>query len=287
MALSPFRKRKYTREVLAKYNMLNCNPSVIPMSVSQQLTLDMCPSTPAEQHAMAEVPYRPSLGSVRYLVTCTRPDVCLAAGVHSRFMHNPGNVHWQSNKRMVKYLNHTNDFGITYHASLNKDAPRLIGWSDSDWGGDQDTRYSTSGFVFVLAGGAISWQSRKQATVALSSTEAEYVAAAMAAKEGIWLQRLLEELQIFKPLPITLHLDNQSCIHLAKNPKHHEKTKHVDFKYHFIRELVEEGKINLEYTPTEYMWADFLTKAVPKVKHDACCSNLPIQPVFHPTEGGV
>ncbi|MCO5574355.1 hypothetical protein L7F22_028138 [Adiantum nelumboides] len=187
-------QRQYTREVLAEYNMLNCNPSIIPMSVSQRLTLDMCPSTPAEQHAMVEVPYRPSLGSVRYLVTCTRPDVCLDAGVHSRFMHNPGKVHWQSNKRMLNYLNHTNDFGITYHSSLNKDALRLIGWSDSNWGGDQDTHHSTSGFVFVLAGGAISWQSRKQSTVALSSTEAEYVAAAMAAKEGIWLQRLLEEL---------------------------------------------------------------------------------------------
>ncbi|MCO5561605.1 hypothetical protein L7F22_015226 [Adiantum nelumboides] len=188
---------------------------------------------------------------------------------------------------MLRYLNYTKDFGITYHASSSNSAPQLIGWSDSNWGGDQDTRHSTSGFVFVLAGGAISWQSREQSTVALSSTEEEYVAAAMAAKESIWLQRLLEELQIFKPLPITLYLDNQSCIHLAKNPKHHEKTKQVDFKDHFIRELVEEGKINLEYTPTEYMWADFLTKAVPKIKHDSCCSNLSIQPVASLKEGGV
>lgn len=188
---------------------------------------------------------------------------------------------------MLRYLNHTAHYGIAYTASLDGAAPRLIGWSDFDWGGNLDTHHSTFGFVFVLVGGAISWQSRKQSTVVLSSTEAEYVAAALAAKEGIWIQRLLEELPMFRSLPIIFYLDNQLCIHLAKNPKHHEKTKHVDFKYHFIRELVEEEKIKLEYTPTEYMWVDFLTKAVPKAKHDACCSNLGIRAIPDPKEGGV
>ena len=129
---------------------------------------------------------------------------------------------------------------ITYHKKRFNPFT-LQGWSDSDWGGDLNTRHSTSSFVFTLAGGAISWQSRKQQTIALSTTKVEYVAMALASKEGLWIQRLLQEMGISKLPPFTLYIDNMSCITLVKNPKHHRKTKHVDFKFHFIRELTEFG----------------------------------------------
>lgn len=150
-----------------------------------------------------------------------------------------------------------------------------MGWSDLDWGGDLDTRHSTSSFVFLMGGGAISWQSRKQTSVALSSTEGEFVTATTTTKEGVWLQKLLEELGVTRaPKQILLHIDNQSCITLIKTPRHHEKTKHVDYKYHYIKELAEEGSLQLQYTPTQRMWAAMLIKSVPRKKHEDCCQAL-------------
>ena len=128
-----------------------------------------------------------------------------------------------------------------------------------------------------MAGAAITWQSKKQESVTLSSSEAEFVAVALATKEGLWLQTILKELQICKPLQLKIFCDNISCIYLAKNPKHSEKTKHVDLKYHFIRELTEENKLTLEFTPTSHMWADFLTKPLSVDKFEACCKNLGLQ----------
>ena len=151
---------------------------------------------------------------------------------------------------------------------------QLSGWTDSDWGGDVDGRKSTSGFVYCLAGAAIAWRSKKQTTVALSSTEAEYVAAALAAKEGIWIHSILEELNLFKTSKLILHCDNQSCIKLACNPKMSDNIRHVSFKHHFLRDLIEEKKLDLKYASTTLMWANFLTKPVPQTKHIACCRKI-------------
>ena len=137
-----------------------------------------------------------------------------------------------------------------------------------------DDRKSTSGYVYTFAGGAIAWRSKKQATVSLSSTEAEYVAATLAAKEGIWLKAILEEINLSEEKPIEIYCDNQSYIKLAINPRMSDNIRHISFKHHFLRDLIEEKKINLKFTPSTSMWADFLTKSVPNHKHVQCCKNI-------------
>ncbi|MCO5593130.1 hypothetical protein L7F22_047136 [Adiantum nelumboides] len=209
---------------------------------------------------MKQHPYAKGMGKTRYLVSGSRIDVCYVINFLSCFMHNPGIKHWKSFKRVLRYLNHTKNYGICYSRSQSGSPlmPLLLGWSDSNWGGNLDSRRSTSGFLFMLAGGAISWSSKRQMAVILSSAEAEFVAVAQATKEGMWIQMLLTELNMIpQPSLITFQV---SCIYLARNPKHSEKTKHMDLKYHFIREMVEEKKLFLEHTSTEDMWTDFLTK---------------------------
>jgi hypothetical protein len=139
---------------------------------------------------------------------------------------------------------------------------------DADWGSDVNDRKSTSGYAFTLAGGAISWSSKKQSAVALSSTEAEYIAGAHAAKEAIWLGRLFNGLQQPSTFPIPLYIDNQSAIAIARNPEFHDRTKHIDIRYHFLRHKVESGELVLDYLPTADQPADILTKGLAREKHD-------------------
>lgn len=196
-------------------------------------------------------------------------------------MHNPCIKHWKALLRVLRYLQHTRNLGLMYHCDTNPShLTALLGWSDSDWGGEIDTRRSTAGYTFTLAGAAVTWQSTKQDKVTLSSTEAEFVAVALATKEGLWIQMLIEELKIIPCIPLKILCDNMSCIHLVKNPKHSEKTKHVDLKYHFIREMVEDKKLELEHISTDHMWADFLTKPLPTQKHELCCTNLGLHRVI-------
>jgi hypothetical protein len=228
-------QRKLLHAILLKYEMADCKPIHTPMIVACKLSMNDCPSTPTEEEFMATLPYRQILGSIRYLVSCTRPDLSYCAGFLSRFMHNPGIAHWQPLKRVLRYLQYTKDTGITYHNfQLQNSSHRngylqapLCGWSDSDWGGDIDTSRSTSGMVFLFAGGAISWRSKRQDSVALSSTEAEYIAAALTSKEGLWIKTICEELDIFKLSEVKIYCDNQSCIKLAENPKITDQNKHI------------------------------------------------------------
>ena len=182
-------------------------------------------------------------------------------------------AHWRQAKRLLRYINHTKDLCLVYAMTTSINPP-LLAWSDADWGGDKDTRRSTSGYVFTLSGGAVSWQSKLQKSVAQSSTEAEYVALSLAAKEGIWIRRFLEETRICSISTITLQCDNKSAILMTKQHKQSERTKHIDFKVHFIRDLVEEKTCTVEYTPTEEQWADFLTKPTSREKHWQCCKHL-------------
>ena len=275
---------QYIESVLKRFDMLHCKPISTPMSTPCKLSIEDAPRTIKERDEMLNVPYKQILGCIRYLVSCTRPDLCFTAGILSRFMQDPGPKHWQALKRLLRYLKRTKDMVLTYSRSQSEsinmnlegwtNPSQLSGWTDSDWGGDVDGRKSTSGFVYCLAGAAIAWRSKKQTTVALSSTEAEYVAAALAAKEGIWIHSILEELNLFKTSKLILHCDNQSCIKLACNPKMSDNIRHVSFKHHFLRDLIEEKKLDLKYASTTLMWADFLTKPVPQTKHIACCRKI-------------
>ena len=145
---------------------------------------------------------------------------------------------------------------------FNKDENILSAYSDADWAGDLNDHKSSSGYISMLSGGAVSWKSRKQTCVALSTAEAEYVALANAAQEVIWMRQLMENLECKQSEPTVVYEDNQAAICIAQNPQHHNKTKHIDIKYHFVREKVADSTIQLKYCPTNEMSADMLTKGI-------------------------
>jgi hypothetical protein len=256
----------FVEAIIAKYNHTDAKPISVPMDPSAQYSRDQCPTTTMQTAEMKRVPFRSALGLLMYLAVGTRPDIAFAVSTLAQFADNPGWVHWEGVKRIYRYLLGTKRLGLTYGSS----AAGLVGYTDAD-GASQDHRRAISGFAFLVDGGAITWGSRKQELVTLSTAEAEYVAATHAAKEALWLRRLISE--VFRPLkhPTTLHCDNQAAIALTKDGTYHARTKHIDIRYHFIRFSVEEGSINLVYCPTDDMVADTLTKALPnaKAKHFA------------------
>ena len=217
-------------------------------------------------------PYAAVVGSLLYLSTCTRPDLTQAVGVLSKYMASPTTVHWQVAKGLLRYVASTTTYGIIY-TGRNHDAPIIEGYCDADYAGDVDTRRSTSGYVFTMAGGAISWGSRRQATVAASTTEAEYIAAATAVKEALWLRQLAADLHVDNA-SISIKADNQSAIKLLKNPVSSVRSKHIDVAYHFARERVARKEVSFHYVNTEHMIADMLTKPVHAVKLAFCCKGM-------------
>ena len=179
---------KYVNTILQRFNMQDCKPVNIPFSIGTKLSLDMCPKLDDDIDEIYKVPYASAVGILMYAMVCTRPDIAQAVGVLSRFMSNPGKEHLTFVKRVFRYLQGTFDYCLVYHGTNNIDKSLDIqGFVDADWAGDLDSRRSTSGYVFTLFGGAVSWMSKRQPTVALSTTEAEYMAATHASKEAVWL----------------------------------------------------------------------------------------------------
>jgi len=168
-------------------------------------------------------------------------------------------------KRVLRYLAGTRGYGLHYGRKKG-DALKLIGYSDADMAGDIDSRKSTSGVIFFLGDSPITWQSAKQKVVALSSCEAEYIAAAVAACQGVWLARLLGDLIELEPAVPEIMVDNMSSIALTKNPVFHDRSKHIDVRYHYIRECIERGRIVIDYIETKMQLADVLTKALGRVR---------------------
>ena len=215
--------------------------------------------------------YSALVGSLMYLAVCTRPDLSQAVGALARYSANPMTEHWDAALGVVRYLSSTSSKGIIF--SCNNGMCELSGYCDADFAGDIDTRRSTTGYVFKLAGGAISWSSRLQPTVAASTTEAEYMAASNATKEGLWLRKLLTDLG--KPLkPIVIQSDNQAAISLLKNPITSMRSKHIDVIHHLARERVVRGEVVFSYVNTADNVADMLTKPLLELKFLACCKGM-------------
>ncbi|XP_047259222.1 secreted RxLR effector protein 161-like [Capsicum annuum] len=214
--------------------------------------------------------YRQLVGSLIYL-TQTRPDISFAVDVTSRYMHNPKKHHMEAVWRILRYVKSTIDSGLLYK---KVEECELVGYCDSDYGGDHDTRHSTTGFVFKLGAGAISWCSKRQPTVSMSTTQAEYRVAAVAAQESTWLMQLMKDLQQPVRHVVPLYCDNQSTICLAENPIFQARTKHVEIHYHFIREKVLQGEIDLKHIKTEQQIADVFTKCLSVNKFESLCQQL-------------
>jgi antitoxin component of MazEF toxin-antitoxin module len=191
-------------------------------------------------------------------------------------MSCPVEEHWEAVKRILRYVQGTKNNKLVLGGVVGEAI--MVGYTDADWGGNDNNRRSISGYCFLLGEGVVSWSSKKQTSVALSSTEAEYMALTQATKEAMCLKHFLGELNLHKGEALTIKVDNQSCIALAKNPEFHARTKHIDIQCHFIREKVEEGEVTLEYCPTRLMVADILTKPLPRDKHEWCTNGMGIHP---------
>jgi hypothetical protein len=263
-------QRKYVEMILQRFNMHGSKPVKVPIPIGVKLSADQCPKTQEEEEDMSHVLYASAVGSLMYAMVCTRPEIAHAVGVLSRYMSKPGKEHWTIVKRVFRYLRGTTSYGLCYQGRPGLDRVLDIhGFVDADWAGDLDHRRSTSGYVFNLFGGAISWMRKRQVVVALSTTEVEYMAATHASKEAVWLQRLCSGIGLVQQA-VRLDCDSQSAIFLAKNPAYHSKTKHIDVQYHFVRDMVEEKKVLLEKVDTLKNVADSLTKSMSTEKFSWC-----------------
>ena len=260
---------KYISKVLSRFNMQNAKVVSTPLGVHFRLPKEQSPKTEEERAYMAKVPYASAIGSLMYVMVCTRPDIAQAVGAVSRYMNNPGKLHWEAVKWILRYLR-----GTTGKALCFKGGDTILtGYVDADLAGNVDIRRSTTGYVYTLGGTAVSWGSQLQKIVALSTTEAEYVAVTEASKEMVWLQSFLEELGK-KQEDNVLYCDSQSAIHLAKNPSFHSRTKHIQLRYHFIRSLLEDGILKLEKISGAQNPADMLTKTVTIDKLKLCSTSV-------------
>jgi len=214
---------------------------------------------------MRSVPYLQAVGALMYLATATRPDISYAVGVLARFNKNPGLQHWKAVKHLFRYLKGTLDYKLTY-APNPTSSELFLTYTDADHGGNPDNGRSTGGYVVKMGTGAISWSSKLQGLVTLSTTEAEYVASTSAGQEILWLRNLFHELGYTFSTPSTLHFDNQSALSVAKNPEHHGRMKHLDLRFYWLRDEVEKGRINVVHLRTDDMVADILTKPLVRVK---------------------
>ena len=263
-------QRSYIQKVLARFGMSSSKPIDTPSAANIHLTAMFAPQSEEEKEYMSRVPYASAVGSLMYAMVCTRPDLAHAVSVVSRFMGQPGREHWQAVKRIFRYLRGTSDVGLIYGG----DTQCLVtGYSDSDYAGDVDTRRSMTGYVFTLGGSVVSWKATLQPTVTLSTTEAEYMALTEAAKEGIWLKGLVSDLGLHHD-QATVYCDSLSAICLAKDQVHHERTKHIDVRYHFLRS---EKRIKVKKVGTADNPADMFTKPVPQSKFQHCLDLLNIR----------
>lgn len=252
-------QKNYIERILARFNMSEAKHVSVPIDPHSIANI-----MNDKGNGYNDYPYRAAIGSLIFLSQLTRPDIIFAVNILSRYLTCHTEVHWRAVKHVFRYLAGTADLGICYRKTdVN---PDLLAYSDADYAGDLVTRRSTTGYIFLLSNGPISWCSQRQKIVSLSTTEAEYVAASMASRELIWLRRLLSEVCNPCDKATELRIDNQSAIKLVKNPEFHKKTKHIDIHCHFIREQLVKGDLCVNYVRSEDQYADFLTKALAKEK---------------------
>ncbi len=250
---------QYINNILQTYGMNAAKTTTTPMEVNTTLIAN---ADDNDRRFMADKPYRELVGSLLYLSMCTRPDIAEAVGQLARHAKDPTQAHWVAAKRILRYLKGTLELGLHYHRHPETARNTITGYADANWGTNPDLRRSTSGYVFLLNGAAISWFSKLQSSVALSSAEAEYMAVCAAAQEATHLRMLMHEIHYEQAEPTIIYEDNQACIHSIDNPVTSKLTKHIAIRYHFVRDLVLARVIKMVYLPTTSMVADALTKPV-------------------------
>ena len=262
-------QKSYLESVLARFDMQNCNPVGTPLEAGKKFVKISDDEEPVDVRK-----YQAAIGSLNYAAIATRPDLSVAVSMLSQHMRNPSADHWSGVKRVLRYIRGTIDFGLKFTYSDNF---VLHGFADADWAGCTESRKSTSGEFFQIGNCAVSWRSKKQSVVALSSCEAEYISLCSATQEVVWLRRLLKSIGFHQDQATTICEDNQGAICLSKNPKDHTRTKHVDVKFHFTRETIEKNVVSLEYCPTGKMLADTLTKGLAKPAFEKFRTGMGVQ----------
>ncbi|KAJ4702231.1 Retrovirus-related Pol polyprotein from transposon TNT 1-94 [Melia azedarach] len=263
-------QKEYIQKILSRFGMSTAKPIDTPSAANAHLSVAFAPKSVEEKEYMSRVPYTSAVGSLMYAMVCTRPDIAQSVSVVSRFMGEPSKEHWQAVKRIFRYLKGTFDVGLIYGG----DTQCLVtGFSNSDYAEDVDNRRSMTGYVFTLGSSVVSWKATLQPTVTLSTTEAEYMALTEAAKEGIWLKGLVSDLGLHHDQAI-VYCDSLSAICLAKDQVHHERTKHIDVRYHFLRS---EKRIKVNKVGTADNLADMFTKPVPHSKFQHCLDLLNVR----------
>jgi hypothetical protein len=245
-------QRKYVCDILSRFQMGDSRPMTTPMITNWKKL------HASESQLVDSTLYGQLIRSLMYLVN-TRPDICFVVNTLSYFMVELRRVHWVAAKHVLRYLCGTIDYGLDYHRG---DGVRLVGYTDSDWAGCVSDRKITSGCCFGLGSAVVSWFSQNQKSLALSSTEAKYMAASQPSCEALWLRKMLVGLFSVQLRPTVIYCDNQSCNKISKNPVFHDRSKHIEIRYHFIRDYVQRGVVELQYISTEEQVADILTKAL-------------------------
>jgi hypothetical protein len=263
-------QEQYVRKLLLRHGMEECRTMATPSEAGYRLRKGEGDNKKnlgdhRDAGSFSQEEYASIVGGLQYAALSTRPDIAYQASVLSRYLSDPHLQHWVAAKRVLRYLSGTAALGLQFGGKApSKDGrmQQLVGpvYSDADWAGDEETRRSTTGFVVLLGGGAVSWASKRQKTVALSSAEAEYMATAAATQEIVWVRTLLNELGYEQDSPTPLLCDNQAAIAMAGNAVHHSRIKHIDLRHHFIRERVADGSMRVQWVPSTDQVADLLTK---------------------------
>ncbi|RVW35834.1 Retrovirus-related Pol polyprotein from transposon TNT 1-94 [Vitis vinifera] len=255
-------QKGYIDQVLERFNMQSCSSGIAPILKGDKLSKMQCPRNNIEREQMKKISYASAVGSLMYAQTCTRPDISFAVGMLGRYQSDPGFEHWKAAKKVMRYLQGTKDYMLTYKRSEQLE---VVGYSDSDYGGCLDSLKSTSGFVFMLANGAISWKSEKQSITASSTMEAEFVACFEASSHALWLRNFISGLGVVDSIakPLRIYCDNTAAVFFSKNGKFSSGSKHMDLKYLVVKERVQKQQVSIENIRTTLMVADPLTKGLP------------------------
>ena len=268
----------YIPRILKHFNILTYRPTYTPFATDTVLTAN----PEKRSDASLTTRYQQIVGSLMYAMLGTRPDICFAVNRLSQFGSNPMHEHMLAAQHVLEYLATTQHRRLLYGAN---NSTELIGYSDSDWAGDRNDRRSTTGYTFMLSGGPIAWAAQKQRTVALSSTEAEYMALTDCLKHTQWTLSLLQQLLFDVELPIDIFCDSTGAQSIASNNVYHKRTKHIDIRYHYIREKVADRTIVINEINSNDNLADIFTKTLPRDQHNLLTSRIGF--VNAPTEGGM
>ena len=255
-------QKGYIERVLKRFNMSSCAFGEVPISKGDKLSKHQSPHNEIEKEEMKNKPYASLVGSLMYAQVCTRPDIAFALSVLGRFQSNPGNAHWIAAKKVMRYLQRTKSYMLVYQ---RREDLELVGYCDADFAGCPDDRKSTSGFVFLMASGAVSWKSVKQGQLAGSTMQAEFIACYEATSQAVWLRNFIIGLRVVDSIarPVQIYCDNSAAVFYSRNNKRSVGTRILDVKFLSVREKIKEGKTKIDHISTHEMITDPLNKAVP------------------------